>query len=247
MHATTLPAESQDAADRAGGLARPFLVATLLFVGLVVTMTVGLSDRQAAQDEVAGDLGVGIDDIPPDRLADILRETWNTPAVVLIGLLALSSTLIYCRGMVILGGVAPELRPVLARLSAALPVIGVGGFLGLLGLERWLTEEPVWLLHNWWVSHALLSVFVLTVTGSLVLAVVRLWPTGLARRTSVVVLLLAVVLAALSVTAAAPPVLPLVLATVFAFNVGRALRGVPEATDAAASRTAPPPSEHHDS
>jgi hypothetical protein len=182
MHATTSLPESPGAADRAGGAARYFLVATLLFVGLVVTMTVGLSERQSAQDEVARDLGVGLDDIPPDRLADVIRETWSTPAVLLIGVLALVSTVVYARGMVVLGSVARSTVPG----------------------------------------------FVLAVTGSLVLAVVRLWPTGVARRTSVVVLLLAVVLTALSVTAGAPPILPLVLATVFAHNVRRALLGARE-------------------
>ena len=223
MHATSSLPESPGATDRAGGAARHFLVATLLFVGLVVTMTVGLSDRQSAQDEVARDLGVGLDDIPPDRLADVIRETWSTPAVLLIGVLALVSTVVYARGMVVLGSVAPQHGPRLTRFAAALPIVGAAAFLGLLGLERALTGEPAWLVDNWWVARAMLTVFVLAVTGSLVLAVVRLWPTGVARRTSVTVLVLAVVLTALSVTAGAPPVLPLVLATVFAHHVRRAL------------------------
>lgn len=228
---TTTMTEPLDAVARAGGAARRFLIATLLFVGLVVTMAVGLSDRQSAQDEVARDLGVGLDDIPPDRLADIIRETWSTPAVLLIGMLALVSTVIFSRGMVLLGSIAPQRGPVLGTLATVLPLLGAAGFLGLLGLERALTGEPAWLVDNWWISRALLTIFVLTVTAALVLAVIRLWPTGVARRTSVVVLLLAVVLAALSVTAGAPPVLPLILATVFAHNVRRSLVGAHEHAD----------------
>lgn len=240
MH-TTVVTEPHDDVNRAGGAVRHFLTATLLFVGLVVTMAVGLADRQASQDQAARDLGVGLDDVPPDRLADVIRETWNTPAVVLIGVLALLSTVIYSRGMVLLGSVAPQRGPRAAKLAAALPIVGAAGFLGLLGLERALAEEPAWLLDNWWISHTLLTIFVLTVTGSLVLAVIRLWPIRLARRTSVMVLLLAVVLTALSVTAGAPPVLPLILATVFAYNLRRGLRSLPGETDSEATHAVSAP------
>lgn len=201
---------------------RLFLAATIVFVGLVLTMAVGLADRQSAQDEVAKELGVDLDDIPPSRLGDILSDTWNTPAVLLIAALAIISTVLFSRAILAVGGVAQHQRPTLTTWAATVPYLGAAAFLGLLGAERALTTKPAWLLDNWWISTALLATFVLTVTISLVLAIIRIWPTGLARRTSITVLLLAVVLTGLTLTAAAPPVLPLVLATVFAFNLRRA-------------------------
>lgn len=211
------------ATDHAREATRLFLAATISFVGLVVTMAVGLADRQSAQDELARELGVGLDDIPPGRLADIISATWNTSAVVLIAGLAIISTAFFSRGLLALGGVAPDQRPTLSTWAAVLPYIGVAAFLCLLGAERALTAKPAWLLDNWWLSTALLTTFVLTVTASLALSIVRIWPTGLARRTGATVLLFAVALTVLTLTAGAPPVLPLILATVFALNLRRAI------------------------
>lgn len=210
------------ATDDARRATRLFLAATIAFVGLVLTMAVGLADRQSAQDEVAKELGVDLDDIPPSRLGDILSDTWNTPAVLLIAALAIISTVLFSRAVLAVGEVAPHQRPTLTTWAAAVPYLGAAAFLGLLGAERALTTKPAWLLDNWWISTALLTTFVLTVTISLVLTIIRIWPTGLARRTSITLLLLAVALTGLTLTAAAPPVLPLVLATVFAFNLRRA-------------------------
>jgi hypothetical protein len=221
---TTTPAPSATDPIHASRAGRLFLASTLSFIGLVLTMGVGLSDRQSVQAAVAEDLGVGLDDVPAGRLADVIRDTWNTPAVLLIGALALLSAAVYSRGMVHLGRITADHRPELTRLATALPMLGVAAFILLLGLERALTDEPVWLVDNWWVAGALLTTFVLAVTFSLVAAVVRLWPTGLAPRSSIAVLLLSVVVAVLSITAGAPPVLPLVLATGFALGVRRATR-----------------------
>lgn len=213
---------SAEATGHARRATRLFLASTISFIGLVMTMTVGLADRQSAQDDAARELGVELDDIPPGRLADIISETWSTPAVVLIAALAIVSTILFSRAVLALGEVAQHQRPALTTWAASLPFLGVAAFLGLLGAERALTAKPAWLLDNWWISTTLLATFVLMVTTSLVLIIVRIWPTGLARRTCVVVLLLAVALTVLTLTAGAPPVLPLILATVFAFNLRRA-------------------------
>lgn len=225
----TTPATTDlgEAASHARRATRLFLAATVSFVGLVLTMAIGLSDRQSAQDVVARELDVPLNDIPPDRLADVIRETWSTPAVVLIGALAVVSMVVFSQGVLSLGRVARHQRPVLTRVAAVLPYLGAASFIVLLLVERALRAEPAWLLDHWWVWTALLTIFVLMVTVSVVLVVVRIWPTGLARRSSIVVLVLAVVLAGLSLTASAPPVLPLVLATVFAFNVRKAADRAP--------------------
>lgn len=220
-HTFTL-ARPDEATSQARTATRHFLAATIAFIGLVLTMSVGLADRQAAQDRAAKELGVGLDDIPPARLGDIISDTWSTPAVALIAILAIISTVLFSRGVLALGRVAPHQRPAFTAWAAGLPYVGVAAFLGLLGAERALTAKPGWLLDNWWISTALLATFVLTVTISLLLAVVRIWPTGLARRASITILLLAIAVTVLTLTAGAPPVLPLILATVFAFNVRRA-------------------------
>lgn len=78
------------------------------------------------------------------------------------------------------------------------------------------------LADNWWLWGAALATFVLAITMSLVLTVWHLRPSGLAKRTGVVVLVLSIAVALATVTTGAPPILPMLLGVVFSFNVSRA-------------------------
>lgn len=113
---THAPPMAVDLARRANRL---FLASFGAFIGLVLVMIIGLSERQTAEDELARRLDVDLADIPPAQLAGVLRDTWNTPAYVAIAVLALISGALFSHGVRTLGRLADDRRRTL--VTAATP------------------------------------------------------------------------------------------------------------------------------
>ena len=220
LTATTSERPAVVLAQRASRL---FAASFAAFLGVLLTMIVGLSERQSATGALAEEYGGAESDIPAPVYAAALDET-NTPlAYAAIALLALVSVTLFVLGCRSLNRVARRERDPMARVAVALPVVGLASFWALLVAEQLLARRQPWMVeHFWTVWQSTLAVFIMSLALAVVLVVACLWPTGLARRTSVVVALLATLVALVTMTAGVPPILPILLAAVLAFNVSRA-------------------------
>ena len=196
------------------------------FVALFLTMIFGLADRQSATADLAEEHGGTDLDVPTSAYAAALDRTNAPIAYLTIAVLALVSVVLFARACHALGRVAGRPEHPTCRAAVTLPLLGLLSFWGLLVAEQLLAQRQAWMLeHYWTVWQGALAVFIVTLAVSVVLIVVCLWPTGLARRTSVVVAILATLVALVTVTAGVPPILPILLGLVLAFNVKRAAAG----------------------
>ena len=193
------------------------------FVGIVVASVLD-ADRDVAQRQAAEELGVNLNHLPPEVLARILREESSNPAVVLTISCALVSVVLFALAVWSLVGVAGQRRHPLAVGAVGLAVAGGLAWMGMNASEVLLRFEPGWLVDNWWIYMTLVAAFVVAACLALVLAVIRLWPTGVARRTAVVVIVLCSLTVLVQLTVNAPPIVPMLLGAIYAFNVKRSVR-----------------------
>lgn len=214
---------STDVVQRSRLASRLFLGSFVGFVGIVITNSVIDADRDTAQREAAGVLGVNLNHLPAEVLAEILREESSTLASVLNIFLAVMSVALFAAAIRTLVGVADQ-RTLLARGAFALAVVGGVAWLGMNVSELVLRSEPGWLVANWWIYMALVAVFVVAACVSLIFAVARLWETGYARRTAVVVIAICSLTVVAQLTVNAPPIVPMLLGAIYAFNLTRAVR-----------------------
>jgi hypothetical protein len=202
---------------------RLFLGSFAGFVGIVITSSVIDADRDTAQREAADELGVNLNHLPADVLAQILREDSSTVATVLTIAFAIISVALFAAAIRSLSDVAGE-RNLLARGAFALALLGGVAFLAMILSELLLRSEPPWLVHNWWLYMTLVAVFVVAACFALTLAVIRLWDTGHARRSAVVVIVICLLTVVAQVTVNAPPIVPMLLGAIYAFNLTRSVR-----------------------
>ena len=144
-------------------------------------------------------------------------------ATVLNIVFAVISVVLFAAAIRALVAVAGE-QTSLARGAFALAVAGGVAWLGMNAAELALRSEPGWLVANWWLYMTLVATFVVAACLSLILAVVRLWETGYARRTAVVVIVICSLTVVAQLTVNAPPIVPMLLGAIYAFSVTRAVR-----------------------
>jgi 8-oxo-dGTP pyrophosphatase MutT (NUDIX family) len=219
IQTSTVPTGEGALARRASGL---FLGSFAGFVGIVVASVLD-ADRDAAQREAAEELGVNLNHLPPEVLARILREDSSNLAVFATILFALLSVVLFAFAVWTLVGVAGQRRNLLAGGAVALAVAGGVAWLGVNASEVLLRFEPGWLVDNWWIYMTLVATFVVAACLALILAVLRLWGTGLARRTAVVVIVVSALTVVAQLTVNAPPIVPMLLGAIYAFNVKRSV------------------------
>ncbi|HWJ09798.1 MAG TPA: hypothetical protein VNS46_10505 [Nocardioides sp.] len=217
---TSASAEDAGAARRAS---RMFLGSFVGFVGIVITSAAVDSARDTAQREAADELDVNLNHLPADVLARILQEDSSTVATVLNLVFATISVVLFAAAIHALVGV-PGARGAVARGAVALAVVGGLSWLGMNAAELALRSEPGWLMDNWWIYMTLVAVFVIAACLALMTAVACLWGTGRARRTGIVVIAICALTIVAQLTVNAPPIVPMLLGAIYAFNVARAVR-----------------------
>lgn len=201
-----------------------FIGSFLSFVGvIVVSMLLSNSEYQTALYDRAEELGVNQNFLPADELADIVR-TYPESTVVLVttAVLFLFSATLLAWGFRRLGVIAGHSN--LTYLAMTLAVLGGVCMAVMTFLPKLLADGNGWLLDNWWIYMTLVGIAVIASCVALIVTVVAMRPSGLARRTGIVVAALCALTIVAQLTVTAPPIVPTLLAAVFAFNVRRAAR-----------------------
>lgn len=215
----------QRASARRGGWL--FVSSFVLFAGYIVVFSALGGDYDAANQQLADRLGVGVNDVPAAELAPLNRQfqdTVYTVAQLLWGLLAFG---------LFTGGVAH-----LARLADQRRGWRVGAVvLGVLPVLCWaLVVVLAWLLGasapDQWIFQVydvaffpLLAAIVISGAAALIALVAAVWPTGFARRTSAVAAALAALGAVAAATVGTPPIVALLAGAVLGTGVLLAARG----------------------
>lgn len=224
MHTTepTVDEATSNSVTRAGRAFWLSVGSFLSFIGVIV-VSLSNSEYQTALYDRAEELGVNQNFLPPDELAEIVR-TFPDPLVVSLVTVALFllSGFLLAYGLRLLGGVAGSVR--LTWTAATLAVLGGVCMAVVTFLPRLLADGNGWLLENWWVYMTLVAVAVIAACVGVILIVAAMRPSGLARRTGMVVAALCALTIVAQLTVTAPPIVPNLLAAAFAFNVRRAAR-----------------------
>lgn len=227
MTLTATPVEAApDAASRAWRAFWLFLGSFLSFIAvIVVSLVLSNPDYQEALYARAQELGVNQNYLPADVLAQIVREhpepawTYWVNAV----LFALSAVLA-ATGLRLMGGIAGARGVLPTKAAVALAVVGGLAMATMAFLPRPLADGNGWLADNWWIYMTLVGVFVVGTSLALILVAVALRETGLARRTGVVTIALCALTIVAQLTVSAPPIVPMMLGTIYAFNLARAAK-----------------------
>ena len=171
----------------------------------------------------AEELGVNQNFLPADELAEIVR-VYPEPMVVLLATAALFllSAALLASGFRRLGDISGDSNLTYAAMTLA--VLAGVCMAVMTFLPRLLADGNEWLLDNWWIYMTLVGIAVIASCVALILVVVAMRPGGLALRTGIVVAALSALTILAQLTATSPPIVPTVLAAVFAFNVRRAAR-----------------------
>ncbi|GAA1522181.1 hypothetical protein [Nocardioides humi] len=213
------------------GVAARAKTATWLFLGsfvacvgvIVVSMLLFNRDYQTALYDRADELGVNQNHLPAEVMADLGRAHPDALGVlVATAALFLLSGALLAWGTGLLGGVAG--RRASTQAAIVLALLGGLAMAVMTFLPRRLSGGSAWLADNWWVYLTLVNTAVIADALALILVAIGVRSAGLARRTAVVVIALCALTVVAQLVASAPPIVPMLLGTVLAFNVERAAR-----------------------
>lgn len=191
---------------------------------IVVSIVLSNPDYQTALYDKADELGLNQNHLPPEVMAELSR-TYPDPITSLVAtaVLFVLSGVLLALGVRLLGLLA--FRPALAKVAAVLAVLGGIAMAVMTFLPRLLADGSEWLAGNWWIYMGLVAAAVIASSLALILVAVAVRNAGLARRTAIVVVVLCVLtIVAQVATAGAPPIVPMLLGAVLAFNVRRGSR-----------------------
>jgi hypothetical protein len=211
---------------RRGG--RLFLGAFGAFVAFVATIIVADVGGQQAQNDAARELGVGFNELPVGLLAAILADHPTSGLVgALLVVFVVASVVLFTLAVWVTAGVAGPRRHPLALSATGLAALGLPVFPALMMLEVLLARGslPTWAVENWHALYGgLVSAFVVLASLAMVLLLARLWPTGLARRTSIAVGALSLLSGLAAIVVGAPPIVPMLLGAILALSIRRGVR-----------------------